>query len=64
MDTIGFVVNDKRGKKQEEKELERCRVCGSPEVHSREYNKPTMACINHLRKENQELVDLLDSAIT
>lgn len=30
---------------------EACRVCGAEEVHSTEYNKPTMKCIEQLRSE-------------
>jgi hypothetical protein len=28
-----------------------CRICGSTTVHTREYNKPTMDCINYLRSK-------------
>jgi hypothetical protein len=30
---------------------EACRVCGSSDVHSTQYSKPTMGCIEYLRKE-------------
>lgn len=43
----GIMVNDKRG---EDKPQEACRVCGSQEVHSMEYNKPTMDCIEYLKE--------------
>lgn len=44
----GYTVHDRRFKKEEEPQ-EVCRVCGSPQVHSREYNHPTMGCIEFLR---------------
>ena len=49
---MAYVVNDKRGK---EPVKEVCRVCGASVVHSREYNKPTMGCIEHLRGKIAEL---------
>ena len=47
-----YTVIDKRrlnNPDYEEEPTEVCRVCGSPEVHTREYNKPTMKCIEYLR---------------
>jgi len=32
-----------------------CRCCGSNDVHTREYNKPTMECIEYLRKQISDL---------
>jgi hypothetical protein len=49
---MSYTVNDKRGK---EPPKENCRVCGSTEVHSKEYNKPTMDCIKYLRSKIAEL---------
>jgi hypothetical protein len=45
----GFTIRDRRGKDGDEPK-EVCRVCGSKVVHSREYNHPTMECIQYLRK--------------
>jgi len=42
-----WTVTDRRGK---ETPKPVCRVCGSYDEHSTEYNKPTMACIEYLRK--------------
>jgi formate dehydrogenase maturation protein FdhE len=44
----GYIVHDRRGK---EEITEVCRVCGSPEVHSKVYNQPTMDCVKYLRAE-------------
>ena len=49
---MSYKVVDKRGK---EPEKEVCRVCGSTTVHSKDYNKPTMECINYLRSKIQSL---------
>jgi hypothetical protein len=54
----GYTVNDRRGV---EDPKPTCRVCGAPEEHSKEYNKPTMDCIKHLRKEITLLRDKLSS---
>ena len=35
--------------------FECCRYCGSSEVHTQEYGKPTFNCAKHLREENSEL---------
>jgi len=52
----GYTINDRRGlNKGQEEPNEVCRVCGSQEVHSKEYGKPTMECIEYLRKR---IVDL------
>jgi len=58
--TGGFVVNDKRGKKEPE---EVCRVCGCEKVHSKEYNKPTMECIKYLRLKITDLEDHINSCL-
>lgn len=34
-----------------------CRVCGSRDVHSRDYDKPTMDCINYLKDEIKQRAD-------
>jgi hypothetical protein len=49
----GYIVNDKRG--EEDANVEVCRVCASKDVHTRDYNKPTMACVNHLWERIREL---------
>lgn len=36
-------------------EVECCRVCGSREVHSQAYGKPTVDCITSMREENNVL---------
>lgn len=41
-----YTINDRRDEKKSE---EVCRVCGSPQVHSKEYGKPTVNCIEYLR---------------
>ena len=41
-----YTVTDKRG---QDTPQEVCRVCGSSDVHSKEYNSPTMECIEHMR---------------
>lgn len=48
---MAYTVNDRRGEDKEAKPKEACRVCGAPEVHSLEYNKPTMECIGYLRAQ-------------
>ena len=37
--------------------LEVCRVCGSKEVHTQKYNKPTMKCIEFLRKKAESEIN-------
>jgi len=49
-----YTVTDRRGK---EEPTEVCRVCGSPEVHSRGYNFPTMKCIEFLRSKIDTRLD-------
>lgn len=44
----GYTIIDKRG--AEPLRL-LCRVCGSSVEHSKDYNKPTMACINWLKDQ-------------
>lgn len=44
----GYTIIDKR---YQEKPKEVCRVCGSYEVHTQNYNHPTMKCIEYLRNE-------------
>jgi hypothetical protein len=46
---MSFTVIDKRGLGVF-KPKEVCRVCGSTDVHSTQYNKPTMDCIHYLKK--------------
>lgn len=41
-----YTVNDRRGTRPVD---EVCRVCGSEEVHTTNYNQPTMACVAYLR---------------
>jgi hypothetical protein len=53
----GYTVIDRRG--QEEKDVEVCRVCASKEVHTRDYNVPTMECVNHLWDQIRTQEDLL-----
>jgi hypothetical protein len=51
----GFKVIDRRG---QEPTREACRTCGAPgdpEPHTRDYNSPTMKCIQHLRAEIDRL---------
>ncbi len=43
---MAIKINDKRG---ENKPREVCRVCGSEDVHTQDYNNPSMDCIEHLR---------------
>ena len=43
--------------------FESCRYCGSGEVHTREYGKPTFNCAKHLREENSELRGQLERLI-
>ena len=52
---MDYKIIDKRGV---EPPKETCRVCGSDIVHSKEYNAPTMYCIDYLRGERRsELAD-------
>jgi len=53
----GFVVNDRRGEKEPKPT---CRVCGSQNEHSKNYNQPTMACIKYLRNIIKALEKELD----
>ena len=55
-----YTINDHRGK---EKIIEVCRVCGSKEVHTKQYNHPTMKCIEHLREEIKHLNTTLEMKI-
>lgn len=45
-----YTVRDRRGGQHPET-AEACRVCGSAQVHTREYSKPTMDCIEFLRSQ-------------
>ena len=54
----GYTITDKRGV-EEPKEV--CRCCGSTEVHTKQYNKPTMECIIYYRKQINKLEDLMRS---
>jgi hypothetical protein len=51
----GYAVNDRRG---EEEPKEVCRCCCSPEVHTRDYNAPTVECINYLHAQNRLLNEM------
>ena len=52
----GYTVTDRRGMESgQEHPEEVCRVCGSKEVHSKQYGKPTMECINFLQTRIQSL---------
>lgn len=47
-----YTITDRRGMKEgQEHPDEVCRVCGSNEVHSKEYGKPTMECITFLQNQ-------------
>jgi len=49
---IDIKVNDKRRWAEDYKHTDEvCRVCGAVEVHSSEYGKPTMGCIEYLRSQ-------------
>jgi hypothetical protein len=51
-----YTITDKRGlEKGQETPNEVCRVCGSQEVHSKKYGKPTMECIKYLKNQVSEL---------
>jgi hypothetical protein len=51
-----YTITDKRGmSKGQEHPKEVCRVCGSKEVHSKKYGKPTMDCITYLKNQVSEL---------
>ncbi len=41
-----YTIIDRRFEK---KPKEVCRVCGAEEVHTKQYNQPTMKCIEYLR---------------
>jgi len=56
-----YTINDKRFK--DEEPLEVCRVCGSREVHTREYNIPTMKCIEHYRELLKKTTEALSKAV-
>lgn len=47
--STGHKVIMRRGVERDATEKEACRCCGAPVVHTREYNKPTMACVAYLR---------------
>ncbi len=47
-----YTIVDKRGMNEgQEHPEEICRVCGSKEVHSKKYGKPTMECIKFLKDQ-------------
>ena len=46
---MNYITTDRR-RNSKEYSGEVCRVCGSRDIHSREYGKPTMECIEHLRE--------------
>lgn len=46
------------------KPREVCRVCGSKEVHTQQYNNATMACVAYLRVENARLNGIINQAST
>ncbi len=48
----GFIIHDRRGE-VEPKPV--CRVCGSQDEHTRDYNFPTMQCIKYLREKIAKL---------
>lgn len=51
-----YTITDRRGmSKGQEHPNEVCRVCGSKEVHSKQYGKPTMDCITFLQNKIREL---------
>ncbi len=51
-----YTIVDKRGMNEgQEHPEEICRVCGSQEVHSKEYGKPTMDCIKYLKDQVSHL---------
>ncbi|HLD91440.1 MAG TPA: hypothetical protein VI911_10600 [Patescibacteria group bacterium] len=56
----GYTVNDRRGI---EKPTEVCRVCGSGEVHTTEYNNPTMKCVDFFRKTISDLTNRLHQLV-
>lgn len=62
-ETKGYAVRDRRGGKDQEPK-EACRVCGSSEVHTRDYNQPTMKCIEHLRDKCSELGVKAESSLS
>ena len=47
----------KRHREETDKNSPVCRVCGCKEVHSYDYNRPTMDCIGYLRTLIRELQD-------
>lgn len=51
----GYRIIDRRGC---EEPKEPCRVCGAPECHSREYNRPTMDCIRYLREREPTVKEI------
>ena len=46
---LAYTVNDRRGTGS--RTVEVCRFCGSPNVHTREYDKPTAECAKYLRQK-------------
>ncbi|MFA5071117.1 MAG: hypothetical protein WC511_01980 [Candidatus Pacearchaeota archaeon] len=52
---MAYTINDRRHNSAKKEATEACRVCGSSEVHTREYNKPTMLCIGYLRQTISDL---------
>lgn len=54
-------VTDRRG---QEPVGEACRVCGAPECHSREYNRPTMQCVEYLRNRPAAKAEVTAHAVS
>jgi len=57
----GYTIIDRRGMNEgQEHPDEVCRVCGSKTVHSKQYGKPTMDCINYLNKKISFLISCVN----
>lgn len=61
-----YTINDRRGlelKDGQECMDEVCRVCGSQEVHSKEYGRPTLECVRYLKDQSTLQLEKVKEAI-
>ena len=64
MENKNYTITDRRGLGNGQERLgEICRVCGSKEVHSKNYNTPTMECIKYLQDQSTFQLEKVKEAI-
>jgi hypothetical protein len=59
-----YTITDRRGMSDgQEHPEEVCRVCGSKEVHSKNYGRPTMECVRYLQDQETLRLEKVKEAI-